>query len=113
MREELSQMPYPSPASGPRLARAASVVFVLLLGALGCGEELGCTDLCAREHECREGRQDIGVIPTDEEACVATCESLSEDDPVYADAIAERAACYEDASCDEIAFGFACPISGE
>ena len=33
----------------------------------------------------------------------------------YADAVAERAACYQDSdtTCEAIAFGFACTVSGE
>lgn len=98
-----------------RLGGLFGVAFVLFTAASGCGQELGCAELCAKEHDCRQSFQDSGVIPTDEDACLTTCESLSEDDPAYADAVAERAACYmeSDTTCDAIAFGFACTVSGE
>jgi hypothetical protein len=112
MNQLLSQKPQLEPARSGSLAGAGAVVFLLLLGPSGCDEQYGCADLCAKEHDCR---QDTGVIPTDEAACVDQCERLSDDDPAYADAIAERAACYQDSdtTCEAIAFGFACTVSGE
>jgi len=96
-----------------QLGARVAVVLFLLLGGEACAAAYGCPDLCAKEADCR---QDIGAIPSDEDACVAQCETLSAEDPAYAEAVAERAACYledSDATCESIVFGFACTVSGE
>lgn len=76
---------------------------------LGCEQEHGCRELCAREAQCR---QDLGVIATDEDACTADCQALADDDPDYAEAVSERAACLAEADCETVAFG-GCVPDGE
>lgn len=50
------------------------------------------------EAECQQsfGGQDSGAIPFDEEACRSTCSSLAENDPAFAEGVADRAACLEE-----------------
>jgi hypothetical protein len=60
----------------------------------GCDPAGGCRELCEKDDEC------LGGIDVD--ACVATCEDLSETDEAYADGVAERAGCVEGLSCDAI-----------
>ncbi|NUO48956.1 MAG: hypothetical protein HOV80_08885 [Polyangiaceae bacterium] len=67
--------------------------------ALGCGGSEGdCEDLCAMEAECQQrlGGQDSGAIPIDQDTCRSTCNSLVEDDPAYADGVANRVSCLEE-----------------
>jgi hypothetical protein len=84
-------------------------VSAVLLGA-GCESEAGCPELCAKEVQCR---QDSGVMGPDEETCVSQCETLSADDPAYAEAVEERASCIQDATCEEVLFGFGCTVEGD
>ena len=72
------------------ISLVASMVF------LGCGVEDPCRVICEKEATC--GFSETGDIET----CVAQCETFYEDDPEYAEAIDERAACIEDTVCDEI-----------
>ncbi|NUP14060.1 MAG: hypothetical protein HOW73_49135 [Polyangiaceae bacterium] len=85
-----------------------AVLFAVLAAA--CGSDQGCPELCAKEVQCR---QDLGVMGPDEESCVAQCEGLAEDDPDFAEAVAEKASCIQDLSCDEVVFGaFECAPEG-
>ena len=67
--------------------------------SLGCsGTEGDCEDLCAMEAECQQsfGGQDSGAIPFDQDACRSTCNSLTEDDPAFAEGVADRVSCLEE-----------------
>ena len=103
-----------SPACKCRANATAGATGWLLCGIaailLGCsGSDVGCSELCAKEVQCR---QDLGVMVPDEQACVDTCEALAADDPAYADAVEERAECIQEASCEEVVFGFGCAPDG-
>lgn len=87
-----------------RASAAAALVGVFLLS--GCGDPPGCAEMCARQFECM---QDFNVMPLpDQDRCTEDCETLSADDPDYAEAIEERAECFEDEACEAIVYNYAC-----
>lgn len=55
--------------------------------------------------------QDSGAIPFDEEGCRTACNSLAEDDPAFADGVADRVSCLEE-QLDEGSGCFPCTIDG-
>jgi hypothetical protein len=74
----------------PMIAFTLGVARVLC----GCDGDDDCQVVCDKNVECQ-------VDSPGEDDCIAICEELSEDQG-YADALAEQADCYEDASCDEL-----------
>jgi len=93
------------------MTRAAPVscLFVLVFGALtACGGAGGCPEICEKDAACAE---QFGQPVPDVESCTATCEALVEQDGAYGDAVAERAACIDGLTCDELFFE--CRPSGE
>ncbi len=84
-------------ASVPTLAWP--MILVLVASLAGCGGAEGdCEDLCAMEAQCSAdpSYSDIDAIPFDEEACRSTCSAFAEEDPAYADGVADRVACLEE-----------------
>jgi hypothetical protein len=78
---------------------------------LGCdGSDAGCEQLCAIEADCAS---DTDAIPVDEEACLSSCRDLAAEDPEYAEAVEERAACLEANGCVDDSFPNECSPSGE
>lgn len=88
-------------------ARAASLG--VLAGSLlvGCGDA-GCPELCEKTASCAAT---FGQPEQSAATCEAQCEALSQEDPAFAEAVAERAECLQDVSCDELYF--TCLPSGE
>jgi len=77
-------------------------IVVLAVGATGCGDDVGCETICAKDDECRSD-------PFDADACTEICEELSDEDGAYANAIEEKAECYDDSTCQEIRAGECIP----
>ena len=75
---------------------ALALLAALSVTLAGCGGGGGCLELCEKDDECLGG--------VDVESCTATCEELAGDDDAYADAVADRAACIDGLSCDDILF---------
>jgi hypothetical protein len=77
------------------------------------GSEGSCEDLCAMEAQCGSSGtgQDSGAIPFDEAACRSACTSLVEDDPAFADGVAERVGCLEEQLDEGLGCG-PCSIDG-
>ncbi len=71
-----------------------ALMMTLCAHVVACDASGGCREVCEKDDEC------LGGI--DVEACVASCEELVESDGAYADALADRAACIDGLSCDEI-----------
>lgn len=98
---------------GPLSKATAKASFApfLLAAILGCGDPgADCEDLCAIEAQCTAGN-DTDAIPFDEESCRATCSRFAQDDPAFADAVAERVACLEE-QLDSGGGCFACTYDG-
>lgn len=80
---------------------------VFAMGTLmGCGVDDPCQVLCERDVEC-------GYAPEDYlDDCISQCEQFSAEDTAYAEAVEDRAACYESQDdCDSVVFS--CFVSGE
>jgi len=85
-----------------RPTRVAWLFMAASLANAGCSDA-GCSELCEKEASCN--------VELDAANCTASCEALSEGNPDYADAVADRAACIQDLTCDEVFFE--CRPSGE
>lgn len=89
----------------------ALLVTTATLAGPACGSsDAGCPELCAKEAKCS---QDLGVIPIDEDTCLTQCEALVEDDPEFAELIADRASCFDSSSCEEIYWEGECAPVGD
>lgn len=74
----------------------------LTAGIAGCGDDVGCETICAKDADCN-------TDAFDEDACTEICEKLSDEDGAYAKAIEEKAECYDDSTCQEIRSGECIP----